>query len=180
MSRWQYWRMSVLAWPLLLSGCIDAQLGSLAQQLEQIRQVPGAQQPLVVPRVPEYQPVAYVHGGSRSPFLAPDAVTGLSVPAQTVSYELAPDTSREPEPLEQFSLQELRLVGMLKMNDRQRALIRTPEGDVVSVNEGNYIGPDYGRIVRIDDTHIEIDERIFNQTSGWQIRDVTLAIGDNE
>lgn len=178
MSRWQGWGISVLAWPLLLSGCADAQLGGLAQQLEQIRQAPGVQKPLVVPHVPEYQPVAYVHGDKRSPFLAPEAVASLSVPTQTVNYELAPDTSREKEPLERFSLQELQLVGMLKMNDRQRALIRTPEGDVMSVSEGNYIGPDYGRIVRIDDTHIDINERIFNQTSGWQIRDVTLAIGD--
>ncbi|MGS2744493.1 pilus assembly protein PilP [Halomonas sp. LS-001] len=179
MSRWQGWGLPVLAL-LLLSGCADAQLGSLAQQLEKIRQAPGVQQPLVVPNVPEYQPVAYVHEDKRSPFLAPEAVAGFSVPVQTVSYELAPDTSRDPEPLERFSLQELRLVGMLKMNDRQRALVRTPEGDVVSVSEGNYIGPDYGRIVRIGDTHIEVNERIFTQTSGWQIRDVTLTIGNGE
>jgi len=180
MRRWQGWGWAILVLPLLLSGCADAQLGSLAQQLEQIRQAPGAQQPLVVPHVPEYQPVGYTHEDKRSPFLAPEAVADLSMPVQTVSYQLAPDTSRDPEPLERFSLQELQLVGMLKMNDRQRALVRTPEGDVVSISEGNYIGPDYGRIVRIGDTHIEIDERIFTQTSGWQIRDATLAIGDDE
>lgn len=180
MIRWQGGGIPLLAWLLMLSGCADPQLGSLVQQLEQIRQAPGVQQPLVVPHVPEYQPVAYVHGDERSPFLAPEAMAGLTVPAQMINYELAPDTSREPEPLEQFSLQELQLVGVLMMNNRQRALIRTPEGDVVSVNEGNYIGPDYGRIVRIDDTHIAVNERIFNQTSGWQIRDVTLAIGDGE
>lgn len=179
MNRWPEWGLMLILMGLL-GGCADARLGELAEELEQIRQAPGTQPPLVVPHIPEYQPLAYTHGGERSPFLAPEAVASQSAPVLVANANLAPDTSREPQPLERFSLQELALVGMLEMNNRQRALIRTPEGDVVSVSEGNYIGPDYGRIVRIGAKRIEIDERIFTQTEGWQVREVALVLDGEE
>ncbi|MFO7910255.1 MAG: pilus assembly protein PilP [Halomonas sp.] len=172
------WALFMLT--VLLGGCADAQLDELAQELDQIRQTPGSQPPLVVPDIPEYQSLGYRHSDGRSPFLAPEAVAGQSATVPGANASLAPDTSREPQPLERFSLQELSLVGMLQMSNRQRALIRTPEGDVISVSEGNYVGPDYGRIVRIGEKRIEIDERIFTQTEGWQVREAALALDGDE
>ncbi|MGM0614151.1 MAG: pilus assembly protein PilP [Pseudomonadota bacterium] len=179
MSHWSGWVLFCML-AVLLGGCADARLDELAGELEQIRQAPGSQPPLVVPHIPEYQPLAYTHAEERSPFLAPEAVAGQSASVQVADANLAPDTSRESQPLERFSLQELALVGMLEMNNRQRALIRTPEGDVLSVSEGNYIGPDYGQIVRIGAKRIEIDERIFTQTRGWQVREAVLVLDGEE
>ena len=161
----------------MLAGCADANREQLTQTLREIREAPGSQPRIEIPEVPDYAPLPYRHRDMRSPFLAPDAVVN-SASTQPKGGELAPDQTRAPEPLERFSLQELRLVGTLQMGQRQRALIRTPDDEIVSVSVGNYVGPNDGRISRITEQGIEINERIFTQRDGWQVRDATLALAD--
>jgi type IV pilus assembly protein PilP len=162
---------------LMLAGCADANMPQLTQTLRDIREAPSTQPRIDIPEVPDYAPLPYRHSDSRSPFLAPDAVVDSAF-TQPQSGELAPDQARTPEPLERFSLEELRLVGTLQMGQRQRALIRTPEGEVVSVSVGNYAGLNYGRISRITEQRIDINERIFTQRDGWQVRDAALTLAD--
>lgn len=162
----------------ILAGCADANIAQLTQKLRDIRETPGSQPRIEMPEVPDYEPLPYRHSDMRSPFLAPDAVVDSTFTQPGGNSELAPNQERTPEPLERYSLQELRLVGTLQMGQRQRALIRTPEDEVVSVSVGNYLGANYGRISRITEQRIEINERVFTQREGWQVRDVTLALAD--
>lgn len=159
-----------------LAGCADANMQQLTQELGDIREAPGSQPRIDVPEVPDYAPLPYRHRDARSPFLAPDAVVDSTFMKPGDNSELAPDQARAPEPLERYSLQELKLVGTLQMGQRQRALIHTPDDEVVSVGVGNYVGSNYGRISRITEQRIEIHERVFTQRDGWQVRDVTLAL----
>lgn len=161
----------------LLAGCADADLAELERTLADIRRSPGGQPPVVSVSLPESQPLTYLHSEERSPFLPPDAV------AERPSSDsaLAPDQQREQEPLERFQLQALRLVGTLRMGGRQVAMIASPDGNVTSVKEGNYMGTDYGRIVDITGQEVRVTERVFTQREGWQERQVTLVINeDNE
>lgn len=159
----------------ILAGCADAELAQLERTLEDIRQSPGGKPPSVNVAWPENQALAYIHSAERSPFLAPEAIAegGMG------RTEGAPDQQRTPEPLERFPLQELRLVGTLRMGGRQVAMIASPDGNVTSVREGNYVGTDYGRISDIAAKEVRISERVFTQREGWQERQVSLAINEN-
>lgn len=164
---------------LIMGGCGDARLDELADQLEQIRQAPDTQRLLVVPSIPEYQPLAFTQDNDRSPFARPTS-EGRSAQLPSADTQVVPELTRELAPLEHFSLQELTLVGMMQMNNRQRALIRTPEGEVLYVGQGDYIGQDNGQVGRVGDKNLEIDEHIFTQDKGWQQRKVVLVLGSDE
>ncbi|WGI26109.1 pilus assembly protein PilP [Halomonas alkaliantarctica] len=160
----------------VLAGCADADLAQLEGALADIRQSPGGQPPVMVAALPESQDLAYLYSDGRSPFLPPDEIAQVGADREGA---LAPDQQREPEPLERFSLQELRLVGTMRMAGRQVALIASPDGNVTSVKEGSYMGTDYGRVAQIKAQEVRVTERVFTQREGWQERQVSLVINEN-
>ncbi|EHJ93582.1 pilus assembly protein PilP [Vreelandella boliviensis] len=161
----------------MLVGCADADLAQLEGTLADIRRSPGGQPPVMAVALPESQDLSYLYSDGRSPFLPPDAIAPGG--ADRNEGALAPDQQRTQEPLERFSLQELRLVGTMRMGGRQVALIASPDGNVTSVKEGNYMGTDYGRIAQINAQEIRVTERVFTQREGWQERHVSLVINEN-
>ena len=166
--------LMVMPFMAVLVGCSEANLDQLERTLADIRQSPVGQPPTIAVALPERQDLRYVHSDDRSPFLAPEAITQGS--ANRNEGALAPDRQRTPEPLERFPLQELRLVGTMRMAGRQVAMIASPDGSVTSVTQGNYMGTDYGRIADIGAQEIRVVERVFTQREGWQEREVTLAL----
>ena len=161
----------------LLTGCADPSLSQLETTLAEIRQMPSSEPAMVIPYVPLYPAQRYQHSEARSPFMPPESVQD-GVPGLLAGSDDAPDQQRAAEPLEQFSLQELQLVGTLRMGGRRLAMIATPEGEVVTVREGNYVGSNYGRITAISEQTVDIRERVYTQQNGWQARPATLTIDD--
>ncbi len=167
-----------------LAGCSDPQLEQLDQTLEEIRRSTERPAASVVSTLPVYQSLDYRYGDMRSPFLAPQGVSeaghegayGDEATVEQTMSALTPDQQRSPEPLERFELQTLRLVGTLRMGEQQAALIESPEGDIVSVRKGNYLGPHHGFIDRIGSQDIIVVERVFSPQQGWQERQVTLTL----
>ena len=162
---------------VLLAGCGDASLSQLDTVMEEIRRTPAGQPPVIIPTIPEYQPVDYRYREVRSPFLAPESIRANGMVA-VMESALAPDQQRTPEPLEEFQLEALRLVGTLRMGGKQVALISAPDGSVYSVREGNYLGTNYGHITAIGPQEVRITERIFNQLQGWQERQASLTLNE--
>lgn len=156
----------------LLVGCSDAKIDELEVTLDEIRRSPGGQPPELVSPIPAQKRLEYHYADERSPFLAPEVVS-----SQTLQLgELAPDQQRPSEPLEEFQLQSLQLVGTLSMGSQHLALIASPDGRVTSVRVGNYMGSHYGRVTQITPQAITLVERVFSQQHGWQERQATLAI----
>jgi len=89
---------------------------------------------------------------------------------------LAPDPTRRKEPLEQFPLDALSMVGTLSNAEASWAIIRTPDGTVHRAGKGNYMGQNYGRIQAVDDTQVEILELVPDAGGGWRERETSLAI----
>ncbi|KHJ50759.1 pilus assembly protein PilP [Vreelandella venusta] len=160
---------------LLLAGCGDANLAQLDEQLNDIRRSPAGQPPIEIPTIPDYRVVDYRYSDARSPFLAPESIRTQASSALLESA-LAPDQQRPPEPLEQFPLPSLRLVGTLRMGGQQVGMIAAPDGSVTSVRVGNYLGTDHGRITAIEPQQVRLTERIFNQQQGWQERPAVLTL----
>lgn len=161
-----------------LVACGDANLEQLDTTLAEIRRTPGGQVPAIVASLPDPQPLHYQHAEARSPFLAPEIVSSAERLLLPEASEFVPDLQRVPEPLESFQLQSLRLVGTLSMEGRQMALIATPEGNVINVRAGNYLGNNHGRITRIAPQEVTIVERVFSQQQGWQERKAALVIDE--
>ncbi|MFP4138212.1 MAG: pilus assembly protein PilP [Halomonas sp.] len=160
-----------------LAGCADPQLSSLDRELAEIRDSPGPTPSVELPEIPEYEPVPYDLADERSPFTPrlPEA----EEQAQG-SEELAPDLTREREPLEAFKLSELKLVGTLTEGGEPSALVRAPDGQVHRLRVGNYMGSDFGRIVSITSSTVQLVEVVPTGRGGWLERSKRLELDGQE
>jgi type IV pilus assembly protein PilP len=104
----------------------------------------------------------------RSPFVPRLVVSDKSQLSNAVV--LAPDQSRSREPLEFFNYSALSMVGTLSRGQQIWALINDGEGGIHRVAKGNYIGRNYGEIMQIDDTQIQVVETVPDDSGAWAYR----------
>jgi len=91
---------------------------------------------------------------------------------------LRPDSRRNREFLEQFSLDTLRMVGTLRLSDRTYGLIKTKDGLVHRVLPGNYLGQADGRVTDISPSKISVVEIIPDGLGGYMERPASLALNN--
>ncbi len=89
---------------------------------------------------------------------------------------LRPDSRRNREFLEQFSLDTLRMVGTLRLSDRTYGLIKTKDGLVHRVLPGNYLGQADGRVTEISPSKISVVEIVPDGLGGYMERPASLAL----
>jgi type IV pilus assembly protein PilP len=119
-----------------LSGCTSKD-DELDQFIADTKKEPGGRvEPL--PELKPYESYTYESTNARSPFM-PGGSGGSS------AASLRPDSRRNREFLEQFSLDTLRMVGTLRMSDRTYGLVQTKDGLVHRVLPGSYMGQADGR-----------------------------------
>jgi type IV pilus assembly protein PilP len=158
----------------VLTGC-SSRLDTVNEQMQQIRNQP----PQPVPPAPVFLPVpsfAYSAQQTRSPFMPPSLAMELRVAA---GRQILPDLSRPPQFLEQFPIEALIMKGTLRRsNGSLYGLIQAPEGGVVRVEKGNYLGKNYGRIVDISPSQISVIEIVPNGRDGFVERPRNLVMID--
>lgn len=157
-----------------LVGCSDPDIGGLDRQLAEIRANPGELELTPLPETPGYTAISYDQADRRSPFMArlPEPEGALA----GGSEELAPDMSRPREPLENYPLDRLSLVGTLLVGGQPSALVRAPDGEVHRLRNGNYLGTDFGRIVSITEASVQLVEVVPNGRGGWIERVRSLSL----
>lgn len=107
----------------------------------------------------------------RSPFKQKEAM-------KTVD-PFAPDTKRTKQALEQFPLDALKFVGVLKQGSVVWALISQPNGDVTRVKIGDYMGQNFGKVIRINDTTLKLEETV--QVAGkWERKITTFNLNASD
>jgi type IV pilus assembly protein PilP len=89
---------------------------------------------------------------------------------------LRPDSRRNREFLEQFSLDTLRMVGTLRLSERTYGLIKTKDGLVHRVLPGNYLGQADGRVTEISPSKISVVEIVPDGLGGYMERPASLAL----
>lgn len=87
----------------------------------------------------------------------------------------APDQNRSKDPLEFYPLDALKFVGTLKENNKTWGLIRDPDGKIVRVRIGEYMGQDYGVVISIKDEQIKLEET-FKNAGKWEKRITTIDL----
>ncbi len=151
----------------VLTACSSAD-DQLRQFINEVKREPGGRvEPL--PEVKPYQTFAYSAASLRSPFVPSGPASGST---------LRPDTKRNREFLEQFSLDTLRMVGTLKLGGETYGLVETRGGLVNRVLPGNYIGQNDGKITDITPSKIVIREIVPDGTGGYIERPAALALSN--
>ena len=165
-------RITFLACIGLLSACGASEMTDLKQFVHDKTERPGGViEP--IPTFTAYEAFAYSAAGMRSPFDRPIEVVELT--ALRLRSSVAPDRGRPREFLEQFNVDALSLVGRLERQGVEWALLRDPSGGIHRVREGNYVGPDHGKVVDVGEGYVAIMEIVTDgSSSGWVERPRTL------
>jgi type IV pilus assembly protein PilP len=133
------------------------------------KQSGGRVEPL--PEIKPYQTFAYSAAQLRSPFM-PGGAGGAN------AASVRPDTKRNREFLEQYSLDTLKMVGTLKVGGQTYGLVQTKDGLVHRVLPGNYVGQAEGRITDITQSKINVREIVPDGLGGYIERPAALALNN--
>lgn len=164
----------------LLTACTqESGFSDLDQFMAETRAKPrGHVEPL--PEFKAYEAFTYSAADRRAPFEPPVDVQLTMVDDQPVS-DVEPDLDRPREVLENFDLKELSMVGTLQgPTGNLFALIRDNSGGIHRVRAGNYMGQNYGRIVGVSETRIELIEIVPNGSGGWIERPRSLSLDEEQ
>lgn len=131
-----------------------------------------------LPEFKAYEAFSYSAADRRAPFEPPIDVQLTMVDNEPVS-DVEPDLDRPREVLENFDLKSLNMVGTLqRVEGGLFALIEDGTGGIHRVRTGNFMGQNYGRIVGISETRIELIEIVPNGRGGWVERPRSLTLDE--
>ena len=169
-SRWA----AVCAAALLLSAC-GQDMGDLEEYAQEVKGRTSKQiEPVPAPK--PYEPFVYEAGERRDPFLPLLQSRDEAAASAGGAGAVRPDVDRPKEPLEEFPLDSLRMVGTITMQKHAYALIRAPDTIVHKVSVGDHLGQNFGKITGISETEISLVEIIPDGFGGWTNRPATVAL----
>jgi type IV pilus assembly protein PilP len=134
-----------------------------------------------IPQIKTFEPFVYEakeKDGTdrRDPFLPLLASREQQIAASGTTGTIKPDYERPKEPLEEFPLDSLRMVGTITMQQRAYALIKAPDAVVHRVSVGDHMGQNYGKITGISETEVVLMEIIPDGFGGFMQRPATVAL----
>src|SRR5579862_1108834 len=153
-----------------LTACSSAD-DELQRFIDETKREPGGRvEPL--PEVKPYETFVYSVADRRSPFVPGGSGSGAGLAG------LRPDSKRNREFLEQFSLDTLKMVGTLKLGSRMYGLVQTKDGLVHRVSDGNYLGQADGKITDITPAKITLTEIVPDGLGGYMERPAALGLNE--
>ena len=161
--------LPILALGVLLTACSGEDGDDLDQYMrDAAKNIKPNVKPL--PEVKPYVALSYNADGTLvDPFRARKASNKTST--------LQPNLTRPKEPMEAYPLESLKYVGMLSRKSLSYALLKTPDNSIQQVRVGNYVGQNFGRITKITDNEIILNEIVQDELSGdWVERVSNLAL----
>ena len=158
----------VAAAAMSLAGCSSGD-DDLHNFITETGKEPGGRvEPL--PEVKPQQTYAYADMNLRSPFMPTSPNSG--------NPNLRPDSHRNREFLEQYSLDTMKMVGSMQQSGQLFGLVQTKDGLVHRVIVGNYIGQNDGKITGITPSKIDVREIVPDGLGGYIERPTGLALND--
>ncbi|MDX9707573.1 MAG: pilus assembly protein PilP [Azospira sp.] len=159
---------------LLLGACGSGEQEELRQWMaDESRNMRGKVPPL--PEVKPYAPVPYDSAHLVDPFRS----ARISAEQKMRSGGLQPDLDRPREPLESHPLESIRFVGAMTKEGQWHGIVQAG-GALHQVRVGNHAGQDYGVIVRISETEIDLRELVQDPAGDWVERAQTLHLQARE
>lgn len=167
--------LAVLA-ALALGGCgsnmDDLRTFVAAARAHKVAKIPP------IPKMTPYVAFTYRQAGRRDPFVPEPSSNG---PASVAASDngIHPDSNRPRQPLEQYPLDALRMVGTLSFKGVLYAMVSAPDNVIHRVTAGDYMGQNFGRIVKITPDAVELTEIVPNGFGGWQHKSTKLALSSD-
>ncbi|HEX6829761.1 MAG TPA: pilus assembly protein PilP [Burkholderiales bacterium] len=159
-----------LALVLALAGCGEGAYQDLDQFVKQSGQgLRGKVEPL--PEVKPYEGFAYDAFDQPDPF-KPRAPKFADV--------ARPDPNRRRDALEEYPLEDLKMVGTLQRKGMTFALVRSPDNNLAQVKAGDFIGQNYGRVTVISEAELKLREMVQEASGKWVEREASLQLSEEE
>ena len=167
------WSVLAVALSAGLSAC-DSDHNELQTWMDQERQqVRPNVQPLSPPQ--KFNPQAYAGMDGVEPFSAQKLAGALKQEARQPNSAVAAELNRRKEPLEAFPLDSMSMVGSVQKKGLPFALLKV-DGLLYQVKAGDYIGQNYGKILKITETEVSLREIVQDAAGEWIERPTTLQL----
>lgn len=165
--------LAALAVALGLSACSDSQDELQSWMDQQRRELKPNVPPLAAPK--RYEPQAYLAGSLVEPFSNQKLAVALKQENRQPNSLLAAELNRRKEPLEAYPLDSMSMVGSVTRGGRQFALLKA-DNLLYQVGVGNYLGQNYGKIIKISETEVSLREVVQDAAGEWIERETTLQL----
>ncbi len=157
----------------LLAGC-SGDIDELRQWMEQQRKdARPSVKPLEPPK--KFLPEPYTASGLVDPFSAQKLSVAVKAEATQPNSLLTAEMNRRREPLEAYPLDSMSMVGSLTRKDQRYALLRV-DNLLYQVKVGDYLGQNFGKIMKISETDITLREIVQDAAGEWIERTGTLQL----
>lgn len=170
-------RISCCFLAMTLFACTNSEHSDLNDWVQEQRSSARPRvQPLSEPLV--FTPQPYISADGVAPFLRTKLTQVLSrETAQNASNMalLHAEQNRLKEELESYPLDSIVMVGSLKKNGSDTALLQVNKL-IYPIKVGSYIGQNYGRILNISEQNIKLREIIQDSTGDWVEKITTLDL----
>jgi type IV pilus assembly protein PilP len=156
-----------------LVGCSDNEQ-ALQQWMDQQRK---EARPSVTPLVPpkKFNPQPYEMLTAVEPFSNQKLTVALKQEAKQPNSLLASELNRRKEPLEAYPMDTIVMVGSVMKKGQQFALLKVDKL-LYQVKEGDYLGQNFGKIVRVSESEISLREIVQDAVGEWIERNGTLHL----
>lgn len=172
------WLLAVMVVSVLpLWGCEATHEEELREWMAQERaQTKPRVTPLTEPK--QFQPQAYTVETGMDPFDKLKLFQALRKDSNQIAANaslIAPELARRKEPLEAYPLDTMTMVGSLQKLGKPTALMKV-DGLLYQVQIGAYLGQNYGRIIAITETTVQLREIVQDAAGDWMERMATLEL----
>jgi type IV pilus assembly protein PilP len=162
----------------LLAALLGAGCGSEHEELQswmdqQRREVKPSVEPLSPPK--KFNPQPYTGLQAVEPFSTQKLSVALKQEARQPNSLLASELNRRREPLEAYPTDSMAMVGSVTKKGRPFALLKV-DNLLYQVKVGDYLGQNYGRITKIDETQIVLREIVQDAAGEWIERSTNLQL----
>lgn len=167
----------IVLFVVILTGCADEGFSDLQQYINEVKARPkGTIEPLPEPK--PIEPFVFKPEGLRDPF-KPISESQEDEESQiAIGNGIKPDFSRRKEELEAYPLDSLRMVGTIVKKGNLWGLVKASDKTIHRVQAGNYMGKNYGRIIRIMTDKIELMEIVPDKPGSWREQQTSLALAE--
>lgn len=158
---------------MALTACSDGH-DELQQWMdEQRRQAKPRVPPLLPPR--KFDPQPYMALPAVEPFSTQKLVVAIKQENREPNSLLAAELNRRRDPLESYPLDAISMVGSVMREGRSYALMKV-DNLLYQVRTGEYIGQNYGKVLRITETEVTLREIVQDAIGEWVERTSTLQL----
>lgn len=128
-----------------------------------------------VPALEKVDAVTFTQNEGRNPFTQPKAEVVAPVKNSPKTCP-QPNFERKKQPLEKYSLDNIAMRGTLLINEELWALVQVSGGELHKVKPGNYLGLNYGKVLKITKSKVELLELASDKDGCWQERITQITL----